>query len=104
MQFIVKVTSPVKVKLPARRSDWKTDNLPVGATEENKWHKIFVPTFGAYIGMKRAPWEVSDKESLEALQSCWDHVYQSTTAAGYKISNRIDIVFVLVGVLDLVKY
>ncbi len=100
----MKVTSLVKVKLLARRSDWKTDNLPIGATEGNKWRKIFVPTFGAYIGTKHAPWEVSDKGSLEALQSCWNHVYQSTTAAEHKISNRIDIVFVLIDVLGLVKY
>lgn len=102
MQAIVKVESPVKVKLPTRMSDWTTDHLPDGAV--GKWRKTFITTFAAYIGTKRSPWELKDKGTLEAMQSCWDHVYRSGLAAKHRISGIHDVVFILVGILALVKY
>src|ERR1700733_8573530 len=102
MQAIVKIASPVKVKLPAKITEWTTKHLPVDVI--GKWRRFFLTTFAAYIGTKHTPWNLRDKESLEAMQSCWDHIYRSTTAAKYRISGIHDIVFVLVGVLALVKY
>jgi hypothetical protein len=102
MQAIVKVESPVKHSLPARMSEWTTNHLPDNTF--GKWRKVFITTFAAYIGTKHSPWELKDKESLDAMQDCWDHVYQSTTAAKHKISGIHDVIFVLVGILPLVKY
>jgi hypothetical protein len=69
-----------------------------------KWCKVFITTFAAYIGTKHSPWELKDKESLNAMQDCWDHIYQSTTATKHRISGIHDVIFVLVGILALVKY
>jgi hypothetical protein len=102
MQAVVKVVSPVQLKLSALRSQWKTCHLPDGS--HGLWRKTFVTTFIAYIGTKYKPWQLKDRESIEAMQSCWDHVYRSTAVAQYRISGLRDIVFHLVGVLALVKY
>ena len=98
----MKVESPVKLRLPVRMSEWTTDHLPVGAV--GKWRKVFIMSFATYIGMKRTPWELKDKESLEAMQGCWDHVYGSTLVTKHRISGIHDVVFVLVGIFGLVKY
>jgi hypothetical protein len=98
----VKVESPLKHALPNKVSDWKTIHLPLSAFA--KWRKFFIPTFAAYIGTKHTSWILRDKEMLDAMQDCWDHVYQSTTAARHRISGTYDIVFILVGILALVKY
>ena len=92
----MKVESLAKRTLPARMSDWTTDHLPDGAF--GKWRKTFITTFAMYIGVKHSPWELKDRKSLEDMQSCWDHVYQSTAAAKHRISGVRDIVFVLVGI------
>lgn len=97
MQAVAKVESPVKVKLPAKMCEWKTEHLPVGAI--SKWRSFFITTFGAYIGTKCSPWDIKDKESLEAMQECWDHIYKSTIAAHHRIVGIHDIVFYLVGIL-----
>jgi hypothetical protein len=47
---------------------------------------------------------ITDKESLNAMQDCWNHIYWSTTAAKHRISGIHDVIFVLVGILALVKY
>jgi len=57
-----------------------------------------------YIGTKCSPWELKDKEMLKAMQNCWDHIYRSTPAAKHRISGIHNVVFVLVGILTLVKY
>lgn len=97
----MKVESLVKLRLPTRMSEWTTDHLPDRAI--GKWHKVFITTFAAYIGTKHTLWELKDKESFEAMQDCWDHVYQSTTAAKYRISGVHDVIFVLVGILAFVE-
>lgn len=102
MQAIAKVESPVKVKLPAKMSEWKTEHLPDGAV--GKWRSNFITTFAAYIGTKHSPWDIKDTESLMAMQECWDHVYQSTIAAHHRIVGTHDIVFYLVSILTQVKY
>ena len=102
MQAIVKVELLVKVKLPARMSNWTTNHLPDGAI--GKWCKAFITSFAAYIRTKHSPWELKDMEMLEAMQNCWDHVYWSTPAAKHRISGIHDVVFILVGILALVKY
>ena len=98
----MKVESPVKPTLPIRMSKWTTSHLPDGAFEQ--WRKVFIRTFAAYIGIKHSPWELKDRELIDAMQDCWDHVYQLTTAAKHRISRFHDVVFVLVRILGLVKY
>jgi hypothetical protein len=100
MQAIVKVESPGKRQLPDKMSDWKTIHLPDGALP--KWRTVFITTFAAYIGTKRAPWNLRNQETIDAMQDCWDHVYQSTTIARHKITGHHNIVFILVGILALV--
>jgi hypothetical protein len=95
----VKVESPVKTGLPPRISEWTTDHLPFGAID--KWRKVFITTFAAYIGTKQSLWDLKDKETLEAMQDCWHHVYRSTPAATHRISGFRDVVFVLVSILAL---
>ena len=77
------------------------NHLPDGAV--GKWRTTFLTTFAAYIGTKHSPWELKDMESFEAMQDYWNHVYQSTAAAKHRIS-IYDVVFVLVGILALIKY
>ena len=102
MQAIVKDVSPVKLKLPIRQSDFKLEHLPNGAIY--KWRYGFITSVGAYMRTNHAPWDLKNKESLEAMQDCWDHVYRSTPAAKHRISGIRDVVFILVGILALVKY
>ena len=98
----MKVGSLVKHTLPHKVFDWKTIHLPVGTFI--KWHKAFISTFAAYIETKCSPWNLKNKETLNAIQDCWDHVYQSTPITRHRISGVHDIVFILVGILTLVKY
>ena len=98
----MKVGLPVKHALPHKVSNWKTIYLSVSAFA--KWCKAFIPTFAAYIGTKCSPWNLKDKEMLDAMQDCWDHVYQSTPIIRHRISRVHDIVFALIGILALVKY
>ena len=98
----MKVGSPIKHVLPHKVSDWKTIHLPVGTFA--KWCKAFILTFAAYIEMKHSSWNLKDKETLDAMQDCWDHIYQSTPITRHRISRVYNIVFVLVGILALVKY
>ena len=83
-------------------SEGKTIHLSVGTFA--KWRKAFISTFAAYIGTKCSPWNLKDKETLDAMQDCWDHVYQSTPITRHRISEVHNIVFILVGILALVKY
>ena len=98
----MKVESPVKTGLPSRISEWTTNHLPFSAID--KWRKVFITTFAAYIRMKWSPWDLKDKETLEVMQDCWDHIYQSTPAAMHRISGFHDVVFVLVSILTLSGY
>ena len=98
----MKVVSPMKPMLPARMGDWTTDHLPYDAV--GNWRKAFIPTFAVYIGTKHSPWEIKDRDSLEAMQDCWNHIYQTKAAAKHRISGFQDVVFVLVSFLALVKY
>ena len=98
----MKVGSLVKHTLPHKVSNWKTIHLPVSAFA--KWRKAFISTFAAYIGTKHSPWNLKDKKTLDTMQDCWDHVYQSNPITRHRISGVHDIVFVLVGILALVKY
>ena len=79
------------------------NHLPDGAV--SKWRTTFLTTFVTYIGTKHSLCELGDMESFEAMQDCsgWNHVYQSTAAAKHRIS-IYDVVFVLVGILALIKY
>jgi hypothetical protein len=101
MQTVVKV-EPLVQRLPAKMSEWGVEHLPDGAI--GKWRHGFITTFAAYIGIKDSPWELKDEDTLKAMQNCWDHIYQSTIAAGYKITGFRDVVFHLVSILSLVKY
>ena len=98
-QAIMKVESPVKSGLPPRISEWTNDHLPFSTID--KWHKVFITTFAAYIGTKRSLWDLKNKETLGAMQDCWDHIYQSTSAATHKISRFCNVIFVLVSILTL---
>ena len=98
----MKVELPVKTRLPPRISEWTTDYLPFGTID--KWHKVFITTFAAYIRMKWSFWDLKDKETLKAMQDCWDHIYQSTSAATHRISGFCDGVFVLASILALSGY
>ena len=95
----MKVELPVKSGLPPRISEWTSNHLPFGTVD--KWRKVFITTFAAYIKTKWSPWDLKDKETLEAMQDCWDHIYWSTPAATHRISGFHDVVFVLVSILAL---
>lgn len=101
-QDVVKLESPKKYVPPIKTSGATNGNLPSDAIA--KWRKVFVPTFGAYIGTKHDPWDIRDTETINAMRDCWKHVYQSTSAAEYHISGTSDPVFVVVSTLALVKY
>ena len=98
----MKVELLVKTGLPPRISEWTIDHLPFGTID--KWCKVFITTFAAYIGTKRSPWNLKDKETLKAMQDCWDHIYWSTPAATHRISGFRDVVFVLVSILTFSGY
>ena len=98
----MKVKLLVKTGLPPRISEWTTNYLPFGTID--KWRKVFITTFAAYIGTKQSPWDLKDKKTLEAMQDCWDHICWSTPAAMYRISGFHDVVFVLVSILALSGY
>ena len=66
-----------------------TAHLPRSALD--KCRRSFITTVGAYIGTKHMPWEIRDKESLEAIQDCWNHIYKSSRPAAHIMAHNFRI-------------
>ena len=66
------VPKPVSRRAGTR---WTTDDLPEGATDENRWRKVFIPTFIHYVAQQNDAWGVRDEVVKPALQVLWDAIY-----------------------------
>ena len=90
-QHIVQVTSPEKKK-KKNVSEFTYDDLPDGALF--RWRHGFVTTFAYHLCCTRNPWNTSDRETFQIMQSCWDFVYGKNLP--HAITGLRDVVYVLV--------
>jgi hypothetical protein len=79
---------PKKVKREGGvTKSWKPKNedLPEGATFNNIWRRVFIPTYMVYVASSEDPWSVNDEDAVAKMQLIWDAVYKG------KITNNIRI-------------
>jgi hypothetical protein len=54
---------------------FKNENILEGATVNNMWRRIFIPTYIMYIASSEDPWVVDDDDALASMQIIWKAVY-----------------------------
>jgi hypothetical protein len=65
----------VKAKDVTRKQRPALDRLPDGATEDDAWTRVVVPTFINLVLSGDKPWISSEAELAPLLQDVWDHTY-----------------------------
>ncbi|KAH9170847.1 hypothetical protein EDB89DRAFT_1238786 [Lactarius sanguifluus] len=50
-------------------------HLPPGAENNNRFRRVFIPTFERWFGTRANPWVVSTFVAIPVLQTIWDAVY-----------------------------
>ncbi|EIW78818.1 hypothetical protein CONPUDRAFT_155537 [Coniophora puteana RWD-64-598 SS2] len=51
------------------------DTLPAHARNNNRWARVFIPTFLAWLACQKEVWGPSNKKVLAALRNVWHAVY-----------------------------
>jgi hypothetical protein len=64
---------------------FNNSHLPDGCQDANRWHCTFVPTFIGYVASYHDPWNVADGDSIRAMQTIWNQVYNQP-----KITHQIE--------------
>jgi hypothetical protein len=64
-----------KTNANAKSVKFKNENLPEGATANNMWRRVFIPTYITYIASSEDPWVVDDDDALASMQIIWKAVY-----------------------------
>lgn len=53
------------------------DRLPEGATEDDAWTRIVIPTFINLVLSGDKPWIMNEADIIPLLQDVWNHTYGS---------------------------
>jgi len=59
----------------SKTSTFSNNKLPKGCLEDDRWHRIVIPTFIWWVAHQKNPWEISEAEALVALQYIWSAAY-----------------------------
>ncbi|KAH8991571.1 hypothetical protein EDB92DRAFT_665813 [Lactarius akahatsu] len=51
--------------------------LPPGAENNNRFRRVFIPTFERWFGTRANPWVISNFVAIPVLQTIWDAVYMA---------------------------
>jgi hypothetical protein len=65
----------VKTKDVIRKQRPALDRLPDGATDDDAWTRVVIPTFINLVLSGDKPWLSSDAELAPLLQEVWDYTY-----------------------------
>ncbi|KAH9023836.1 hypothetical protein EDB85DRAFT_300801 [Lactarius pseudohatsudake] len=49
--------------------------LPPGADTNNRFRRVFIPTYERWVGTRANPWLIPDHVAIPVLQTIWDAVY-----------------------------
>jgi hypothetical protein len=49
--------------------------LPMGCGTGNRWRRIFVPTYVAYVAGSKDPWFMDEDAAVVAMQHIWDKIF-----------------------------
>jgi hypothetical protein len=84
----------VKAKEVTRKQRAALERLPPGATANNAWTRIVIPTFINLVLSEDKPWASSETDLAPVLQNVWDHTFGSKEP--YEVQKGT-VVFELVG-------
>lgn len=65
----------MKTREPNRKQRPAIGRLPDGATDDNAWTRVVIPTFINLVLSGDKPWISSEAELGPLLQDVWDHTY-----------------------------
>ncbi|KAH9957658.1 hypothetical protein BGW80DRAFT_1565257 [Lactifluus volemus] len=89
---IVRVQEVSSLKARPKSLD-KDDELPPGATDQDRFRGKFVPTYISWIAQHATdPWKVPNDEMLSVVRKIWAQVYRGTITMDYKIALRCHVV------------
>ncbi|KAF9234301.1 hypothetical protein BU15DRAFT_65844 [Melanogaster broomeanus] len=55
---------------------YTNSDLPLGATDDNAWQRLFISSLAHYTAGYDNPWSIPDNKFKDVLQEIWDTVYQ----------------------------
>src|ERR1700677_247135 len=70
----------------------KTQALPAGVDDKNRFRVVFIPTYERWVGMQANPWVIPDATAVKVLQTIWDAIYVDapyTVTAGDVVFERV---------------
>jgi len=67
----------VKTKEVTRKQRAAVDRLPLGATSEDAWTRVVIPTFINVMLSGDKPWASCEADLAPTLQNVWNHTYGS---------------------------
>jgi hypothetical protein len=79
VQNIVKIeNSPKRPPAPVRKkgSKWALEHLPIGCQDDNRFRKVFLPTWYKFCGQQDDPFAIPDAVAKDAMQEIWDRSYK----------------------------
>lgn len=74
----------------------KNGDLPLGAHDQERFRKAFIPTLIWYAAFQLDPWKIDDNDYVNAMQQIWNKVYGKTIPVKIEIN---DAVFKLVRII-----
>ncbi|KAI9433889.1 hypothetical protein H4582DRAFT_1788806, partial [Lactarius indigo] len=51
--------------------------LPPGTETNNRFRRVFIPTYERWVGTRANPWVIPDHVAIPVLQTIWDAVYMA---------------------------
>lgn len=84
----------MKAKEVTRKQRAAIDRLPPGATANNAWTRVVIPSFINLVLSGDKPWASSEADLAPLLQDVWNHTYGSKEP--YKVEKGT-VAFELVG-------
>lgn len=79
-----------------KRAKLTKEDLPVWMRKNDRWRRVFLPTFLRLIGNSSSPWIIHDDVLIDLLQHLVDAVYKDFQASSNYVITRKDVVFELV--------
>ena len=67
----------MKTKEVTRKQRAAVDRLPPGATANDAWRQVVIPSFINFVLSGDKPWASSESDLAPVLQNVWDHTYGS---------------------------
>ena len=79
------IDAPPEGKSQTSHRKFINGDLPVGCERGNKWRRVFIPTYIAYVTGYMDAWFVEDDDAIAAMQVIWEVTYLNTNLSKHSI-------------------